>query len=77
MAKAAEAKAAAAKAAKPVEEEFDFTKPIAVKIGNEVVQVEKTDQLDFTAAPPSAPAPTAATGPAGANPVVARELPRK
>src|SRR5687768_15892286 len=58
VAKAAEAKAATAKAAKPVEEELDFTKPIAVKIGNEVVQVEKTDQLDFTAAP--APAAVAA-----------------
>lgn len=72
VAKAAEAKATAAKAARSPEEELDFTKPIAVKIGNEVVQVEKTDELDFTAASP-APAPT----PAGADPVVAREPPKE
>ncbi len=68
VAKAAEAKATAAKAAKPPEEELDFTKPIAVKIGNEVVQVEKADELDFSAAP----APAAA-----AQPVAAREPPKE
>ena len=64
-------------------DELDFTKPIEVKIGTEVVQVEKTDDLDFTAALPAAPAPApAAAGPgaagsAGANPVVAREPPKE
>lgn len=33
------------------EEELDFAKPIEVRIGTEVVQIEKTDELDFTAAP--------------------------
>jgi len=77
-------------AAKPVEakkaqdEELDFTKPIEVKIGTEVVQVEKSDELDFTAAPApagaagGAPAPAgSAAASAGANPVVAREPPKE
>jgi hypothetical protein len=55
-------------------DELDFTKPIEVKIGTEVVQVEKTDELDFTAAP--APA-AGASAPAGANPVVEREPPKE
>ncbi len=64
-------------------EELDFTAPIAVKIGNEVVKVEKSEELDFTeAAPPTvaaAPTPGAATaaGPAGAKPVVPREIPKE
>jgi hypothetical protein len=80
---AAAAKAAATKAE---EEELDFTKPMEVKIGNEVVQVEQTDELDFTAAPAPAAvaaataalaAPAGAAGSAGANPVVAREPPKE
>jgi len=76
----------AAEPAKSPADEMDFTAPIAVKIGNEVVQVEKTDELDFTAAPePAVPAadaaPAAAAKPgaagasasAGAKPIVARE----
>jgi hypothetical protein len=63
------------------EEELDFTKPIEVKIGTEVVQIEKTDELDFTAAPAPeavAAAKTAlAAGPAGANPVVERAPPKE
>jgi len=63
------------------DEALDFTKPIVVKIGTEVVQVEKTDELDFTAAPApvvAVPAPAgAAAGSAGANPVVAREPPKE
>ena len=66
VAKAAEAKAAAA--AKAAEEELDFTQPIAVKIGDEVVQVEQADELDFSAAP--APA-------AVADPAAAREPPKE
>ena len=67
-----------------VEDEFDFTKPIAVKVDNEVVEVEQTDELDFTgaAAPAAAPAAGApalvgAAASAGANPVVAREPPKE
>ena len=65
-------------------EELDFTAPIAVKIGNEVVQVEKGDELDFTEAEAAAPAPApaapgapAAATPAGAKPVVPREIPKE
>jgi hypothetical protein len=66
--------------------ELDFTKPIAVKIGNEVVQVEQSDELDFTAAPAPgsrrrATAALAATGgaagSAGANPCWRASLRRK
>jgi hypothetical protein len=80
--------------AKPVppapkpEDELDFTQPIAVKIGNEVVQVEQPDELDFTAAGappmdgtpstlPTATIPPGAAGSAGAKPVVAREMPKE
>ena len=74
----------AAKAA----DQLDFTAPIAVRIGDEVVEVEKSDELDFTAALPAAatpapapatagakgaPAPAGAAGSAGAKPVLARE----
>jgi hypothetical protein len=77
--------AAMEKPAEPAKAEVpDFEAPIAVKIGNEVVQVEKTDELDFTeapapvvaAAPAAAPGKAAAAGAAasaGAKPVVARE----
>jgi hypothetical protein len=77
----------AAEPAKSPAEELDFTAPIAVKIGNEVVQVEKSDQLDFTAAAeaaapaaeaaPGAAAKPGAAGSAGAKPVVAREPPKE
>jgi len=66
-----------------VPDELDFTAPIAVKIGNEVVQVEKTDELDFTEATApaveAAPAPGApgAAGSAGAKPVTPREIPKE
>jgi hypothetical protein len=67
------------------EDELDFTAPIAVKIDNVVVQVEQSDELDFTAAAPpalegAAPAPGAAAGAAGsagARPVIAREMPKE
>jgi len=63
-------------------EELDFTAPIAVKIGNEVVQVEKGDELDFTeataaAAPTPAPGAPGAAGSAGAKPVVPKEIPKE
>jgi hypothetical protein len=86
---AADAKIAASKpGAKPSEEELDFTAPLAVKIDNEVVQVEKSDELDFTAAAPpavegaapaapGAAAPAGAAGSAGAKPVIAREMPKE
>jgi len=71
-------------AAGAVPDELDFTAPIAVKIGNEVVQVEKTDALDFTEAtapavqaPAGAPAAAGAAGSAGAKPVTPREIPKE
>lgn len=80
------AAAAKAAAAKEEEEALDFTKPMQVKIGNEVVQVDQADEMDFTAAPaPEAVAAArvalakaeGAAGSAGANPVVAREMPKE
>lgn len=71
--------AAMEKPAEPAKAEVpDFEAPIAVRIGNEVVEVEKTDELDFTEAPApvAAAAPAAASGKpaaAGAKPAVARE----
>jgi hypothetical protein len=82
-AKAAGTKPAGTKPAQAAEE-LDFTAPIAVKIGNEVVQVEKGDELDFTEAQAAeaapAPAPTAgapAGASAGAKPVAPREIPKE
>ena len=83
---AADAKLAAKPGAKPGDEELDFTAPLAVKLGNEVVQVEQSDELDFTAASPPTvvPAPGApsaaivgAAGSAGAKPVVVKEPPKE
>jgi len=60
------------------EEALDFTRPIAVKIGNEVVEVEQADELDFTAAAPPAIAPGPdAAGSADAQPAAAREPARE
>ena len=78
QAKAAEAKAAAE--ARAAEEALDFSQPIAVKIGDEVVEVEKSDALDFTSTLPGAVPAAAlagAAGPAGANAVVPREPPKE
>ncbi len=55
---------------KPADEALDFTAPIAVKIGNDVVQVEQGDALDFTEATPAA-------APAPAVDAVPREIPRE
>jgi hypothetical protein len=83
---AADAKIAASKPGAKPPEELDFTAPLAVKIDNEVVQVEKSDELDFTAAMPPAveaaapaagAAPVGAAGSAGAKPVIAREMPKE
>lgn len=74
---AAEAKAAAA--AKAEEEAPDFTQPIAVRIGNEVVEVEQPDELDFTAAPAPAAVAVAkdAAGSPGPNAGAPREPPKE